>query len=520
MLCNQYNNTNMPRKKVCVSETTKSASETETTKSETTKSASETETTKSASEIETTVIETETSVIETATTTTNETPAPVQASAPVKKSRTTKKKETAASEPSNTTNTPMEVENPTFSSIPDYKEILDTREKVKEAKELRMMDALAKASANENALAASYSLLSSNYKKRGRKPKGGKLLQFSSNAGNVGNEIPNIILHLKCSLSDLKASSNEDKVIGTFEYVPSVEDVVCYNAQEKAGTELKDLYEDATTTSTQPSSAVQLNSSSSTTIINDGTIHATSEFTIYGSKQASCVGTAASATATATATSSAIAASVSHAPCHSHQHPHAHPHAHAAIEEVNQKELWKKINQLKLTFHKGDLIHAKGSGRSACFWDTHDFDTPTIYIPISATNDSYQVYGCFCSPECAVAFLMNEAIDTTTKFERYHLLNSLYGKLYNYSKSIKPAPNPFYLLNKYYGTLNVQEYRSLFKCDQMIYVVNKPMTHILPELYEDNNDFMVNSKIIPNNNLRLKKNFRAKPVPQTLGMPI
>ncbi len=439
-------------------------------------------------------------------------PNPNPTPTPVKKSRTTKKKETVSDNTAlSTTEAPntMEVENPTFSSIPDYKEILDTREKVKEAKELRMMDALAKASANENALAASYSLLSSNYKKRGRKPKGGKLLQFSSNTGNVGNEIPNIILHLKCSLSDLKTSSNEDKVIGTFEYVPSVEDVVCYNAQEKAGTELKDLYEDATTTSTQPSSAVQLtsSSSSSTTIINDGTIHATSEFTIYGSKPPSCV-----------ATVSASAASVSHAS--SHQHPHPHPHPAMAIEEVNQKELWKKINQLKLTFHKGDLIHAKGSGRSACFWDTHDFDTPTIYIPVSATNDSYQVYGCFCSPECAVAFLMNEAIDTTTKFERYHLLNSLYGKLYNYSKSIKPAPNPFYLLNKYYGTLSVQEYRSLFKCDQMIYVVNKPMTHILPELYEDNNDFMVNSKIIPNNNLRLKKNFRAKPVPQTLGMPI
>ncbi len=434
--------------------------------------------------------------------------APNPTPTPVKKSRTTKKKETVSDNTAlSTTEAPttMEVENPTFSSIPDYKEILDTREKVKEAKELRMMDALAKASANENALAASYSLLSSNYKKRGRKPKGGKLLQFSSNTGNVGNEIPNIILHLKCSLSDLKTSSNEDKVIGTFEYVPSVEDVVCYNAQEKAGTELKDLYEDATTTSTQPSSAVQLtsSSSSSTTIINDGTIHATSEFTIYGSKPPSCV-----------ATVTASAASVSHASSHQHPHPAM------AIEEVNQKELWKKINQLKLTFHKGDLIHAKGSGRSACFWDTHDFDTPTIYIPVSATNDSYQVYGCFCSPECAVAFLMNEAIDTTTKFERYHLLNSLYGKLYNYSKSIKPAPNPFYLLNKYYGTLSVQEYRSLFKCDQMIYVVNKPMTHILPELYEDNNDFMVNSKIIPNNNLRLKKNFRAKPVPQTLGMPI
>ena len=52
---------------------------------------------------------------------------------------------------------------------------------------------------------------------------------------------------------------------------------------------------------------------------------------------------------------------------------------------------------------------------------------------------------------------------------------------------------------------SIQEYRKLFQSDQMIYVVNKPLTHILPELYEDNNDFLLNNKIIPTNSVNLKK---------------
>jgi hypothetical protein len=173
---------------------------------------------------------------------------------------------------------------------------------------------------------------------------------------------------------------------------------------------------------------------------------------------------------------------------------------------LNEREIWKKINQLKLSFHKSDICqNIRGAQRSACFWCTYEFDSPAIYIPKSVLKDMYNVYGCFCSPECAAAFLMNESIDTSTKFERYHLLNSLYGKIYKYEKSIKIAPNPYYLLNKFYGTLTIQEYRKLFQSDQMIYVVNKPLTHILPELYEDNNDFLLNNKIIPTNSMNLKK---------------
>jgi hypothetical protein len=177
----------------------------------------------------------------------------------------------------------------------------------------------------------------------------------------------------------------------------------------------------------------------------------------------------------------------------------------------SEKDIWRKINQLKISFHKSDICkNIGGTQRSACFWCTCEFDSPAIYIPKTLTKDVYNVYGCFCSPECAAAFLMNENVDTSTKFERYHLLNLLYGKIYKYEKSIKIAPNPFYLLNKFYGNLTIQEYRKLFQSEQMIYVVNKPLTHILPELYEDNNDFLLNNKIIPNNTVNIKKNKPLK----------
>jgi hypothetical protein len=62
-----------------------------------------------------------------------------------------------------------------------------------------------------------------------------------------------------------------------------------------------------------------------------------------------------------------------------------------------------------------------------------DFDNPPVYIPKHYINGTYEVYGCFCSPECAAAHLMKEPIDSSTKFERYYLLNSIYGK----NKNIK-----------------------------------------------------------------------------------
>ena len=112
-------------------------------------------------------------------------------------------------------------------------------------------------------------------------------------------------------------------------------------------------------------------------------------------------------------------------------------------------------------------------------------------------NSLYHCYGCFCSPECATAYLFNEHVDSAIKFERYHLLNHLYCKIYDYKKNIKPAPDPHYTLDKYYGNLSIQQYRQLLKNERLLLVVDKPLIRIMPELHEDNDDFVLNSNSIP-----------------------
>ena len=173
----------------------------------------------------------------------------------------------------------------------------------------------------------------------------------------------------------------------------------------------------------------------------------------------------------------------------------------------NMKLIWKKLNSLKMKLHKNNI----SDKRSACFWCTHEFDNPPIFIPKNIFKDVYQVYGCFCTPECGAAHLMNEKIDTSVKFERYQLMNNIYCKIYNYTKNIKPAPDPYYLLDKYYGNLSIKEYRQLFNNDQLLIVVDKPLTHVFPELYEDNSDFILNQRTIPTSNtLKLKRKSNIK----------
>tara|TARA_B100000035_G_scaffold310310_1_gene317909 strand:- start:852 stop:1811 length:960 start_codon:yes stop_codon:yes gene_type:complete len=170
---------------------------------------------------------------------------------------------------------------------------------------------------------------------------------------------------------------------------------------------------------------------------------------------------------------------------------------------IQMKTIWKKIKELQKLFYFNNVF----SKKSACFWCTCEFDNPAIYIPKYQMNDNYHVYGCFCSPECSVSYLMNENIDTSQKFERYQMLNYIYGKAYNYSKNIQPAPSPYYLLDKYFGNLSIQEYRKLLSNERLLIVIDKPLTRIFPEIHEENNDFISNkNSVVPSNSsFQIKK---------------
>jgi hypothetical protein len=157
---------------------------------------------------------------------------------------------------------------------------------------------------------------------------------------------------------------------------------------------------------------------------------------------------------------------------------------------VINKDINTKLKELQRLLHTNEISDKK----SACFWCTYSFDNPSIYIPKHKIQTSYQVYGCFCSPECATSYLYNENIDTSVKFERYQLINYIYSKVYSYNQNIKPAPNPYYLLDKYFGNLSISEYRKLLRNDRLLMVVDKPLTRILPELHEEINNFMMSTQ--------------------------
>jgi hypothetical protein len=281
-------------------------------------------------------------------------------------------------------------------------------------------------------------------KKRGRKPKGGKIIQQVASVDNNKVIKPNVILHLKCSLKDLQSISSLEN------------DIQSYNF----------------------SNVSQL----SYDILNDNHTNKKSE-QLYTLKEKDI-----------------------------EEDNDYYDDIVKSTKENDIRDIWKKLKVLEHNLHTNNICDKK----SACFWCTYEFDNPPVYIPKHYIKDAYDVYGCFCSPECATAYLMEEHIDSSSKFERYHLINNVYAKIYDYKKNIKPAPNPYYMLDKYYGNLTIQEYRSLLRNERLFLVVDKPLTRVLPELHEDNDDFIINNKIIPSNTYQIKKKLQKKQTKNTI----
>ena len=115
---------------------------------------------------------------------------------------------------------------------------------------------------------------------------------------------------------------------------------------------------------------------------------------------------------------------------------------------------------------------------------------------------------------------MNETIDTSVKFERYYLLNSIYGPIYNYNKSIKPAANPHYLLNKFYGNLTIQEYRQLHGGSKALSVVDKPLSKTYPEIHEESNETFgsTTSLTMKKTTFQIKRKSKSQPITKAASM--
>ena len=282
-------------------------------------------------------------------------------------------------------------------------------------------------------------------KKRGRKPKGGKIISKISENEDKPPPVSNVILHLKCSLKDLNDYNyNLNKqIMNPLDYNPEIPpDIMSYS--NVATVSAFALYEDNK--------------------VKEKDTHAYNDVLIKSADSHRQLCTE----------------------CSSKLNDNANCEEDDAA--ISMKDINSKLRKLKMNLYK----NAMNDKKSACFWCTYEYDNPPCYIPKYEMDMELFGYGSFCRPECAVAYLMKENLDDSTKFERYHLLNQIYSKIYDFKKNIKPAPDPHYLLDKFYGNLSIQEYRKLLKTEHMLLVIDKPLTRILPELHEDTDDFIMN----------------------------
>ena len=59
----------------------------------------------------------------------------------------------------------------------------------------------------------------------------------------------------------------------------------------------------------------------------------------------------------------------------------------------------------------------------ACFWCCHAFENRPCVIPNRDLGTHLQVYGNFCCPECAMAYLFDQRMDAHSRWEQLSLLN-------------------------------------------------------------------------------------------------
>ena len=201
-----------------------------------------------------------------------------------------------------------------------------------------------------------------------------------------------------------------------------------------------------------------------------------------------------------------------------------HPYAYNADEYTymtNVNELHEKhdshiasnnglkvINLLKDFEEKNKVNEWPSNTSICCYWCCHKFENPPFGIPVNYSNSKFDVFGCFCSLECAAAynFKMQDNIDEM--WERYNLINLLCRRL-NKGVLVKPAPNRL-VLKMFGGYMDIDEFRSSYKTNKLLNVNFPPMTSLTQQIEEINeHELNHDLKYIPLDQDRVDK-YKAK----------
>lgn len=122
----------------------------------------------------------------------------------------------------------------------------------------------------------------------------------------------------------------------------------------------------------------------------------------------------------------------------------------------------------------------------ACFWCCHRFDNSFLGIPMKYKNNTFDVYGCFCSFECMCAYNFYSNETSHNRWEVYNLINIM-AKSMRYDTYVYPAP-PRKCLDMFGGYMTIDEFRN-FKNSNKIININKTPFVIIVDQIEEINDY-------------------------------
>jgi hypothetical protein len=118
--------------------------------------------------------------------------------------------------------------------------------------------------------------------------------------------------------------------------------------------------------------------------------------------------------------------------------------------------------------------YSNNNNNSHCFWCCHSIDNVVYSMPYNydTVNDSYFVFGSFCSLQCANAYNFSVHGSSDKVWEINSWIQML-GKRYGFTNTIRPAPSK-YLLKMFGGNLTIDEFREAHIKSDKTYVLNIP----------------------------------------------
>lgn len=149
-----------------------------------------------------------------------------------------------------------------------------------------------------------------------------------------------------------------------------------------------------------------------------------------------------------------------------HQLPHKHQHQSQQNQQQQPQQTAKDFYKKNFTL----LVQYKDTAETkllpekidvACFWCCHTFGNRPCIIPYRDLGSHLMVYGNFCSPECAMAYLFEQRIDAHTRWEQLSLLNRVYSDSVDGGR-ISVAPSRL-SLKIFGGPFTIEEFRSILQ---------------------------------------------------------